>query len=107
MTCARSYAWFLHFYLTESGLDCFSWHVLTKLSKITVTCPKQLKGPNRVNFDFLKVSKMNINFELLKVSKMASLKIYISPVTEKLEASNLDSRLTSLKWFHWVLCLRR
>ena len=93
MTWARSYEWFLHFYLTESGLDCFSWHVLPKLS-------------NRVNFDFPKVSKMNINFELLKVSKMASLKIYISPVTEKLEASNLDSRLTSLKWFHWVLCLR-
>ena len=28
---------------------------------------------------------MNINFELLKGSKMTSLKIYISPVREKLE----------------------
>ena len=34
----------------------------------------------------------NINFELLKVSKMTDLKIYISPVTEKLETSNLETR---------------
>ena len=34
----------------------------------------------------LEVSKMNIIFELLKISKMTSLKIYISPVMEKLEA---------------------
>ena len=49
-------------------------------------------GTNRVSFDLLTVSKMNINFELLKVSKMTNLKIYISPVTKKLETSNLDSR---------------
>ena len=30
---------------------------------------------------------MTINFELLKVSNMTSLKIYISPVMEKLETS--------------------
>ena len=48
---------------------------------------------NRVNFDLAKVSKININFELLKTSKMTSLKIYISPVMEKLETSNLDSRV--------------
>ena len=34
---------------------------------------------------------MTINFELLKDSKMVSLKIYISPVTEMIEASNLDA----------------
>ena len=61
---------------------------------------------NKVSFDLPKFSKMNINFELLKVSKMANLKINISPVTKKLETSNLDSRLTSLKGFHWVLLLR-
>ena len=33
----------------------------------------------------LEISKMNIIFELLKISKMTSLKIYISPVMEKLE----------------------
>ena len=62
-------------------------------------------GTNRVSFDLSKVSKMNINFELLRVSKMTNLKIYISPVTKKLETSNLDSRLTSLKGFHWLLLL--
>ena len=36
---------------------------------------------------------MNINLELLKVIKITSLKIYISLVTEKLETSDLDSRL--------------
>ena len=44
-----------------------------------------------MNVDFPKVSKININFELLKVSKMTSLKIYISPVTEKLETSNMNN----------------
>ena len=34
---------------------------------------------------------MTINFELLEVSKMNSLKIYKSPVTEKLEKSSLLS----------------
>ena len=43
-----------------------------------------------MNFDLPQVSKININFELLKVSKMTSLKIYISPVTKKLETSNLE-----------------
>ena len=45
-----------------------------------------------VNFDMPKVSKININFELLKISKMTSLEIYISPVTKRLETSNLDTR---------------
>ena len=35
---------------------------------------------------------MIINFELLKVDKMNILKIFISPVMEKLETSNLDRR---------------
>ena len=74
ITCARSYVWFLNFYWI---VLC---DVLPKLSKITVSCPKSI------------ITKMNINFEFLKVSKMTSLKIYISPVTEKLETSNLHSR---------------
>ena len=45
-----------------------------------------------VNSDLPIVSKININFELLKISKMTSLEIYISPVTERLETSNLDTR---------------
>ena len=92
MTCARSYAWFFIFLSNEEGLDSLSWHVLPKLSKITVTCPKLVKENKQGQFDLPKVSKTNINFELLKVSKMTSWKIYISPVTEKLETSNLDSR---------------
>ena len=79
---------FLEFLSNEEGLNRFSRHVLPKLSKITLTCPKWAK---RVNFHFPKVGKININFELLKVSKMTSLKIYVSPVTEKLETSNLDT----------------
>ena len=76
----------------EFLLDRFSWHVLPTPSKITVTCPKSVNWKNRVNSDLPKVSKMNIIFELLNISKMISLRIYISPVTEKLETSNLDSR---------------
>ena len=67
----------LEFLSNGEGLDRFSRHVLPTLSKITVTCPKQVKRPNRMNFDLPQVSKININFELLKVSKMTSLKIYI------------------------------
>ena len=37
---------------------------------------------------------MNINFKMLKVSKMSSLRIYpLTIVMEKLEISNLDSRI--------------
>ena len=36
---------------------------------------------------------MTINFELLNVSKMSSLGICISPVMEKLETLNLNSRI--------------
>ena len=56
-------------FLSNGGLNCFLQHVLPELSKITVTCPQSVKGPNRVNFDLPKVSKININFELLKVCK--------------------------------------
>ena len=59
------------------GLSCPNLHVQTE------------KTANRVNFDLPNVSKMMINFEQFKVSKMASLKIYMSPITEKLETSNL------------------
>ena len=46
-------------------------------------------GTNRVNSDLPNVGKMNINFKLLKVSQFEN---YISPVMEKPETSNLDSR---------------
>ena len=82
----------LEFLSNGESLNRSSRHVSPKLSKITVACSKSVKGPNRINFDLPKVSKININFELLKVCNMTSLKIYISPVTEKLETSNLDSR---------------
>ena len=78
MTCARSYAWLLNFLSKREGLDCFSQpNVLPKISKI---------------IDFPKVGKTTINFEILKISKMTTLKIYISPVMEKLETSSLDGR---------------
>ena len=50
---------------------------LLKISKMTI------------NFELLNVGKMTFNFELLYVSKMSNLRIHISPVMEKLEASNL------------------
>ena len=46
----------------------------------------------QTDFDLAKGAKMNINFEVLKIGKMTSLKIYISPVMEKLELSNLGIR---------------
>ena len=52
----------------------------------------QKKYSTRVNFDLPKVGKITIFLKLLKVSKMTSRKIYISPVMEKSEISNLDSR---------------
>ena len=45
-----------------------------------------------VSIILLKVNKMTINFEFFKVSKVTSLKIYIPPVMEKLETSDLGSR---------------
>ena len=70
----------LEFLSNREGLDRFLRHVL---------CLNQSrkKGTNRVNFDLLKVSKININSKLLKVSKITSLKIYISLVSEKLETT--------------------
>ena len=82
----------LEFLSNGEGLDHFLRHVLPELCKINVTCPKWVKWTKKGKFWLAQVSKININFELLKVSKMTSLKIYVSPVTEKLETSNLDSR---------------
>ena len=100
MACARPYAWFLNFLSNEEGLHSFSrTKVLPKLSKISMACPKSVKGTIRVNCYLSKDCKRHmpkdcktiVGFELLKVDKMISLKIYISTVTEKLETSNLDS----------------
>ena len=71
----------------------FLWHnILSKISKITVTCLKSQKQTSRVNFGLPKDSKITNNFKLLNVSKITSFKIYIFPVIGKLETSNLDSR---------------
>ena len=76
-------------FLSNGGLDHFLWlKVLPKLSKITVT----YKKASMVNFEWSKVRKMTINFEMRRVTKLSSLKIYISPVMEKLERSNFESR---------------
>ena len=88
VTCVRSCAQFLNFYERERVWIFFLQHVLPKLNKITVACPKSLKEPNRVSFDLPKVSKIIISLELLKVRKVTSLKICIYLVTEKLETSN-------------------
>ena len=34
----------LEFLSSWEGLDCFLWHALTKLTKITMTCPKAVEG---------------------------------------------------------------
>ena len=49
------------------------------------------------NFELLNVRKMTINFEALNVSKMSNLRIHISPVMEKLEALNLNSRVSVIQ----------
>ena len=88
ITCARTYAWFLNFY----------WIVFRDMSypnpvkQLGLSKVSKRKLIGKVYSYLSKVSKMNTKFELLKVSKMTSLKIYISPATEKLETSNLDSR---------------
>ena len=81
----------LEFLSNGESLNRSSRHVSPKLSKITVACSKSVKGPNRINFDLPKVSKININFELRKVIKMASLKIYIY-ISSHVEAKNIKFR---------------
>ena len=62
----------------------------------TINLPKDSKneqvGQFWLAYQTWLVGEMTITFELLKVSKMISLKIYISPVKEKLETPNLNSR---------------
>ena len=58
---------------------------LLKISKITI------------NFELLNDRKVTINFELLNVSKMGNLRIHISPVMEKLEALDLNSRVSVIQ----------
>ena len=80
----------LEFLSNREGLSFMTCLSQTQLNNCDL--PKVSKREERVNFGLSKVSKININFELLKVTKMTHLKIYISPVKEKLETSNLDSR---------------
>ena len=108
MTYARVLCeWFLNFYQTERVWIIFRGMSYPNLIKWQWSVQSEQKGPKSLNFDLPKVSKIIINFGLLKVSKMTSLKIYISPVTEKLETLNLDTWWKSLKEFRWVLHLRR
>ena len=78
-------------------------NILPKFSKITVTCPKLVKTNKMGQYLLSQSCKMTKNFGLFNVSKMTSLKIYIyiSPVIEKLETSNLDSTKPHLKSFIW------
>ena len=70
--------------------NCFLWtNVFLRLSKITVTCLNSICPNSRSIMTCLKSS--TIIFELLQISKMTSLKIFIFPVIEKLEKSNLDN----------------
>ena len=98
VTCVRSCAQFLNFYERERVWIFFLQHVLPKLSKITVTCPKSLKKPNMVNFDLPKVSKIIISLELLKVRKMTSWKMYISCHRE---AGNIKFQIWIPDKHHW------
>ena len=89
---------FLKFLSNGGGWDCSSQpNVLPKLIKITVTCPKLVKKTIGVNYDLLKVSKMTNNFDLLNVSKMSSFRVYVSPVMEKLETLNLNTRVNLIQ----------
>ena len=88
ITCARSYAWFLNFYWIV--FRDMSYPNSVKQLGLSKVSKRKLIG--KVYSYLSKASKMNIKFELLKASKMTSLKIYVSPATEKLETSNLDSR---------------
>ena len=89
MTCTRSNAWYLDFLSNGERLDYFSLpNVLPTLCKITESVSKN-EQVKMINFELSKYTKINISFELFKISKMSSLEIYISPVTEMLQASNL------------------
>ena len=93
VTCVRSCARFLNFYERERVWILFLQHVLPKLSKITVTCPKSLKKPNMVNFDLPKVSK-NYQPWTAQSQKNDQLEnVYIlSQRSWKHQISNLDTR---------------
>ena len=79
-------------YLSQCSLQP---NILPKVIK-TINLPKDSKneqvGQFWLAYQTWLVGEMTITFELLKVSKMISLKIYISPVKEKLETPNLNSR---------------
>ena len=59
-------------------------NVLPKVSK-TTDLPKVSKNEQAGSILTCPKSEMTINFELLKVRKMTSLKIYLSPVMDKLK----------------------
>ena len=83
--------WVLNFY--QRGFASSSRHVLPKLSKITVTCPKAVKKWIRSILTCPTLAKQLSTLNFSKSAKWLVWKsIYISPVTEKLETSNLDTR---------------
>ena len=77
-------------------------NILPKFSKITVTCPKLIKQTRWVNIYFPKVARWLKILDCLMSAKWPVWKsIYISPVIEKLETSNLGSTKPHLESFIW------
>ena len=91
LTYATSYARGFESLSNREGLNRFLRHSYPNLVKQLWPVQSEQKEAKSVNFYLPKVSKVSINFELLKVRKMTCLKIYVSPVMEKLEISNLET----------------
>ena len=75
----------LEFLSNGESLNCFSWYVLPRLSKVTVTCPQSVKK-NKPGQFWLAQSKQN-KYQLWNAQSQQNdqFEISISPVTEKLE----------------------
>ena len=103
MICARSYAWFLNFFVKRGGLGLFFCGLMSSPNSVKYLWPVQMSKNKWVGSisNYPKSEKWP-SFELLKPSKMISLIINISPVMEKLEKSNLNLIQRSL----WVFCFR-
>ena len=103
MICARSYAWFLNFFVKGRGLGLFFCSLMSSPNSVKYLWPVQMSKNKWVgSISNYPKSEIWPSFELLKPSKMISLIINISPVMEKLEKSNLNLIQRSL----WVFCFR-
>ena len=83
-------------FIKRRGFGLFFTACLTQTQWNNCDLSKVVNCKNRVSFDLPKVTST------LNCSKWAKWPIWksISPVTKKLETSNLDNMLTSLKRFH-------